>query len=407
MKLKAVILSIMCSTGISLSPVHADDIADLKAQLQNMQQQIQLLQNKIEAQEVSLKKQQASIENNNSSSSGKSVTHEISNSISIGGVIEVAAANTDSDGWSGNSSSDMVLDTFELGISATAGDWLTGNILFLYEDTDNDHFNVDEAYIGIGNADKTTVFANVGRLYLPFGNFSSNMISDPATLALAETREDVIQLGINMGNGLYGSAYVFNGDAEKTGKHNHINNFGANLGFAIETENLGLDIGLGYINNIATSDGLQDLVANNPNGSINDYVGGLSLHAIATFSQVNLIAEFVTAMDSFAANELSGLNNKRLKPRAWNLEAAYNFSMLGKDATIAVAYQKTEDMYFDSETTDYFESAWLTSLSFAVYENTNLSAEWRRAKAYDIVKSDIGNSYEEENLIQLKLSYEF
>lgn len=411
MKLNPIILSIMCSTGMLLSPVQADDMADLKAQLQTIQQQMQLLQNKIEAQETSQKNQQdathALIENNPPLRKQNHVIHEMADSIAIGGVIEIAAANTDSDGWSGNKSSDIALDTFELGISASAGDWLTGNILFLYEDTDNDNFNVDEAYIGIANADKTPVFANIGRLYVPFGNFTSNMISDPATLTLAETREDVILLGVNMENGFYSSAYIFNGDAEKSGKHNQIDNFGANMGYAIENDNMSLDIGLGYINNIATSDGLQDLVADNPNASLQDYVGGLSLHAIATFSQINLIGEYITAMDSFEANELSSVDNKRLKPRAWNIEAAYNFSLLGKDTTFAIGYQKTEDMYFDSETTDYFKSAWLASLSFAVYENTNLSAEWRRATAYDIVKADVGNSYQDENLMQLKLSYQF
>ena len=392
-------------------PVQANEITDLKNQLNLMQQQLELLQSKIEAQEVSIKKQQEAthnlVERSPSSSNQKSVIHEIGDSIAIGGVIEGVASSSNSDAWSGNNTSDIVLDTLEIGISASTGNWVTGNVLFLYEDASNDNLNIDEAYVGIANPDKTPVFAQVGRLYTPFGNFESHMISDPATLALAETREDVIQVGVNMDSGFYGSAYIFNGDAEKTGKNNQIDNFGANLGYAMETDSMNLDVGLGYINNIATSDSLQDLVADNPNGSINDYIGGLSLHAIATFGQIDLIGEYISALDYFEANELSTVNSNKLKPRAWNLEAAYNFSMLEKDATIAIGYQKTRDMYFDNVTTDYFKKAWLTSISVAMYENINLSAEWRHANAYQEVQQALTNNSEDEDLLQIKLSYEF
>jgi hypothetical protein len=392
-------------------PVHANEITELKNQLKLMQQQLELLQSKIEAQELSIKKQQQTthslVENSPSPSNQKNVIHEIGDSIAIGGVIEGLASSSNSDAWSGNNSSDIVLDTLEIGISASAGDWVTGNVLFLYENASDDNLNIDEAYIAIANPDKTPVFAQIGRLYTPFGNFESHMISDPTTLTLAETREDVIQVGINMDNGFYSSTYLFNGDAEKTGKNNQIDNFGANLGYAIETDSMSLDVGLGYINNIATSDSLQDLVANNPNGSINDYIGGLSVHAVAVFGQINLIGEYISAMDYFEANELSSINNNKLKPRAWNLEAAYNFSMLEKDVTIAIAYQKTRDMYFDNETTDYFEKAWLASISLAMYENINLSAEWRHANAYQEVQQTLANNSEDEDLLQIKLSYQF
>jgi len=70
---------------------------------------------------------------------------------------------------------------------------------------------VDEGTITIGNADVTPIYLTAGRMYIPFGNFESNMISDPITLTMSETREEAFQLGVELENGLHGSAYLFNG----------------------------------------------------------------------------------------------------------------------------------------------------------------------------------------------------
>lgn len=423
MTLKPIALALICA-GIISQPVLADDMSDLKAQLNAMQQQMQSMQNKLDAQEAALNKQkEVSTElkhqqaNRNKDTDARAVAHQVADSLSIGGVIEVVANHTDSDGWSGESASDIVLDTFELAVEASAGDWVSGNVLFLYEDADDDNLNVDEAFITIANSEVTPFYLSAGRLYVPFGNFESNMISDPATLTLAETREDVVQVGFEVDSGFYGSAYLFNGDADEAKgnysslDNNEIDNYGLNFGYAMENDDFGLDVGVGYINNIATSDTLQDAVGDNGlcagDGCLNDYVGGMSLHAIATIGQFNLIGEYITALDDFEMSEISSVNGDKLKPRAWNIEGAYNFELAGKEATVALGYQRTKDMYLDAETTDFFEKAWLASISVGILENTTLAAEWRHADGYSEVKNAVGNDFEDEDLLQVKLSYEF
>ena len=416
MKLKPIALAVML-TGMSAQPVMADDMSDLKAQLKAMQQQMQMMQNKLDAQEAALKKQQqVATEIKHQQASGhtgdtttKRVAHEVADSISMGGVIEVVTSKTNSDGWGGDTASDIVLDTFELGIEASASEWVSGSVLFLYEDADDDNLNVDEAFITIANSEVTPFYGSFGRLYVPFGNFESHMISDPATLTLGETREDVVQFGFESEDGLYGSAYVFNGDADELNDDDTIDNYGLNLGYAMGNDDFDLDVGVGYINNIATSDSLQDIVDGNglcgSGGCIKDYVGGMSFHAITNIGQFNLIGEYVTAMDEFEMNELGV--GEELKPRAWNIEGAYNFELAGKDATVALGYQKTKDMYLDNSSTDFFEKAWLASISVGIYENTTLAAEWRHADGYSETEAAVGNDYDDEDLLKLKLSYDF
>lgn len=423
MKLKSISLALL-SAGLMSQSVYADSMSDMKVQLKAMQQQLQAMQTKLDTQDAALKKQTLATNQikhqqaaGNTGSKVKQVSHEVADSLSIGGVIEVVANHSNSDGWFGESSSDLVLDTFELSVEASASDWVSGSVLFLYEDADDDNLNVDEAFITIANSEVTPWYASAGRLYVPFGNFETNMISDPITLTLGETREDVVQLGYELDNGFYGSGYVFNGDADEAKggysavDNNQIDNYGINIGYAMENDDLALDVGLGYINNIATSDTLQDAVDDaglcGGSGCIKDYVAGMSFYATASIGQFNLMGEYLTAMDDFEPGEISSVNNDKLKPQAWNIEGAYNFQLAGKDAIVALGYQKSKDMYLDAETTDYFEKAWLASISMGIYENTTLSAEWRHADGYDEVKNAVGNDYDDEDMMQLKLSYQF
>lgn len=426
MKLKLVMLALISAYMLS-QPVFADDLSELRAQLKVMQEQMQAMQKKLDAQDVTLKKQQKATKEikhqqaaREKDIDAKAVSHQIADNLSIGGVIEVIANQSNSDGWSGDTASDITLDTFELGIETTAGDWVSGSILFLYEDADDDNLNVDEAFITIANSEATPFYLSAGRLYVPFGGYETNMISDPVTLTLGETREEVAQAGFELDNGFYGSAYVFNGDAEKAkGDYretddNVIDNYGLNIGYAIENDDFSLDVGMGYINNIATSDTLQDQVDGNGlcsgDDCVKDYVGGMSFYAVADIGDFNLIGEYVSAMDDFEAGEISRVNGDKLKPAAWNIEGAYNFTLVGKEAKVALGYQKTKDMYLDNETTDFFEKAWLASMTVAIFENTFVSAEWKHAEGYSEVKNDrraAGDKYDDEDMVQVKLSYEF
>lgn len=427
MKLNSMILALTCA-GFFSQPVFSDDLSELKAQLDAMQKQMQVMQKKLEAQDVALKKQeQVSTKIQHQQASGHTgemtTAGKIANSMTVSGAIEIKALDSNSKDWSGDSESDIIVDTLELGIDTSSGDWVNGHVLFLYEQDpgpgrDSDDLQVDEAYITFSNLEVTPFYASAGRIYVPFGNFESNMISDPVTLTLAETRNEVLQLGTEMDNGFYGSGYVFNGDIpeSKSGmsdrSNSHIDNYGLNLGYVMEREGFSLDIGAGYINNLAAAGGIYDAMDGNTacagDDCIKDYVGGMSFHAIANIGSFNLIGEYVSATDDFAISDFTfaSATAKKLRPKAWNLEGAYSFKLVGKKAVFALGYQKTDDFYLQ-KSTYYFEKAWLSSLSIGLLERTVLTAEWRHAKAYNEVKNVVSDNFDDEDLLQVKLSYEF
>ena len=428
LKLNKILLAILC-TAIFNQPVIADDLSELKAQLKAMQQQMLAMQAKINAQDIALQEQdKISREIKHQQALGNtgekiSAAGQIGNSMTMGGVIEIKALNSSSKDWSEESESDIVLDKFELGIDATASNWASGHMLFLYEQDpgpgrDADNLQVDEAYITLANSEVTPFYATFGRIYVPFGSFESNMISDPITLTLAETRNEVIQLGFETDSGFYGSGFVFNGDipeAEKgftERKNTHIADYGINIGYTFEKDNFDLDVGAGYMNNLAASGGIYGAMDGNAacagDDCVKDHVGGMSLYAIANIGDFNLIGEYVAATEDFASTDFvnAAAKGQKLRPKAWNIEGAYHFTMVGKKAVFSLGYQKSDDFYLD-ESTDYFEKAWLASFTIDVAERTTLIAEWRHANGYKETKAVVGNEYSNDDLMKIKLSYEF
>jgi hypothetical protein len=312
-----------------------------------------------------------------------------------------------------------------IGFDAQVTPWVKGHISFLYNQDPgpgvvSDELAVDEGTMTVSNAEVTPFYLSAGRMYVPFGNFESHMISDPITLVLGETREEAIQIGLEMGNGFYGSTYLFNGRIQKekdnfsSTQSSLLDNFGLNFGYAMARNDFTLDVGAGYINNIASSNSLQDSIFGNEacdgKDCIKDYVGGLSVHTLSSFGDVDLIGEYITALDKFDSHEITYVSDKKLTPSAWNVEVAYNYVFWGKDSSIALGYQGSNDFYLDPSHPDFYNKAWLLGLNMEIFKNTTVSFEWRHAmadsKVKDLVKREGGN-YSDEDRLQLKMSVVF
>ncbi len=151
----------------------------------------------------------------------------------IGGLLEVKAFHHTP--YQGDSESDNVLATFELGISSQVGDWVKVGGSLLYEQ-DETPLEVDVAYATIANFKRSPLFFTAGQIYLPFGEYHTNMVSDPLALEIGETREAAAQLGFSA-KGFSGSAYVFNGTHSRNGEE-QINSWGAHVDYTRENDDL-------------------------------------------------------------------------------------------------------------------------------------------------------------------------
>lgn len=320
----------------------------------------------------------------------------------ISGLLEAEySAGTD---YYGYSSSDIVLATVEISIDSEISEWFSGHIVLLHEEDDTP-LEVDQGFITFGNPFLSSFSISIGQQYLPFGVFETNLISDPLTLEIGETRESAIVFTYD--SGLYASFYMFNGDMNEAGGDNSVDSMGFNLGYSHEGESLSFDVGVSYISNIKDSDGLSgNIIAYReavneaiPDSfpvpqEVNEYVAGFGGHLVMTWGSFSLIGEVIAAMDNFAVDELT---NAERKPSATNLEFAYSIT---DNMGIAFAMQNTVDM------AGYLpETRTLLGMSFALDDNTNIGFDFIRDSDYS--SSTNGGSGKTASMTIIQLSSQF
>lgn len=251
--------------------------------------------------------------------------------LTISGLLEAEAAYISKED---ENESDVVLSTMEMGADADISKHVSGHVKFLWEEEDTEPVDLDEGYMTLHGRDFLPAYISAGKMYVPFGSYETNMISDPLTLEIGESRESALQLG-TAASGFYASVYAFNGDVDETGEDSHADNFGANAGYEMETGQYSLDAGIGYINNILDSDGLSDHLQH----EVDDYADGLAAYAVFSSGPFTMIGEYVTALDDAYSGGVKEID----KISAWNAEFGYSLMVAGKDTTLGLSWQGTDD----------------------------------------------------------------
>ena len=385
-------------------------LAELASQLQALQTQLQAQKAEIQTYKQAINRHRRDIESNNqhlqeqekilSETQKQQETLSevaeklkvINDHVTISGLVEVEAFK--SDGYDGEDESDITLATVELGFDVNLQKYVSAHILFLWEEDDTEPVDVDEGYIYLGNTEFFPVYFQVGKLYVPFGNFESNMISDPLTLELGETRESAAVLGFES-HGFYGAAYAFNGDVDEKGDDNEVKCYGFNGGYAFEKDDFSLDVGAGWINSIAASDNLADMLP----GEIEDYVAGWTAHAIVAWKGFQIVGEYLAATDDFEAGEMAWKNGGA-EPEAWNLEAAYSFAVKGHETIFSLAWQGTDEAL----ALELPEDRYMGCLSVGIIEGLTFSLEYAHDEDYS--KGD-GGTGDNADTVTTQLSLEF
>lgn len=320
--------------------------------------------------------------------------------IELSGLIEIEANYEDLDPDQGSSedSSDLTLATVELGIDADFVKHVSGHVLLLWEeDEEDDHLIVDEGFIRLDGENVLPLYLQAGKMYVPFGNFDSFFISDPLTLELGETRESAALFGY--ANDMIDlSIGVFNGDIDDGGD-SHLEDLVASAVYTMPegaVEGLELAAGISWISNIADSDALGDMVNDSLDSEIDDKVGGFGAFVTATLNERwTLIAEYVGALDDFEVGELKGEDDEfdtaeRYQPKTWNVELGCAVT----DALeVAVKYEGGDDLGGLLPDSQYGIVA-----AYGLLENTTLAVEYMHGE----FEND-----DERDLLTAQLAFEF
>jgi hypothetical protein len=281
----------------------------------------------------------------------------------------------------GENESDFTLATVGLCADVCLVPNVEGHVLFLYEQGENeDNIAVDEAMIGfkLPNISPIELSLSLGRMYVPFGEFSSHFIADPFTLDVGETNEVAFQLSAahevaEVAAALYNDAVSVEGS-----NNTQIADVAARIGASAPEGALGKDVslslGASFITNILGSDAFGDMIEGD---EVSERVPG-----IGGFISVNAMGAFVESEFILALNDAELSDGEPLKPRAFNMELGYSLPKLSVE--IAGKFEQL------SENSDSSTNRFGGVVSFGLFsEVASLSVEFLQTDDGDAAERSI------------------
>lgn len=266
---------------------------------------------------------------------------------------------TISDPFRSNSDADLTLGSSELDIAAALNQDVEAYIAVAYDESppaigpriNNSAFNLNMGFVNIGNLDKTPFYFTAGQLYVPFGRYSSSMISAPLTMNLARTKTRPFIFGYKSqeDTGVFAAVYAYRSDTTlgKSGVG------GANLGYVFQGPDMSGEVGASYISSIDDAAGMQSTASNvgTTFGGFGSLTNGsehvrkshaMGVHGYVGVDRFNFTAEWVGAIQRFRPQDLS-FNARGAKPQAIQTEAGMTFRAFNRPSSIGVGYQWSKD----------------------------------------------------------------
>lgn len=205
---------------------------------------------------------------------------------------------------------------------------------------------VDQAYATFGDEKRYPVFAQVGRQYLPFGQYDVNPTVKSLSQILTEINTTDAQVGFIVPEGLYGSAYVFQNSVNSDGDTSDTDpyNGGAVLGFKKANEEMVFDTGIGYLNNMSGVDSVANYLNQN-NLGYGSSVAALAPYASFQTGPFGVDVDYVTALSYFDKTALpyEATSDNGAKPSAIDSQVSYAFNVKEMDQVLFVGYQVSEE----------------------------------------------------------------
>ncbi len=311
--------------------------------------------------------------------------------IALSGKAEpVGMLNSD---YVGGTNVDLTLGSSELDVAAALNQNVEAYIAIAYDASppevgpriNNSAFNLNMGFVNIGNLDKTPFYFTAGQLYVPFGRYSSSMISSPLTLDMARTKTRPFILGYKSqeDTGPFVATYIYRSDTNlgRAGVG------GVNGGYVFAFNEISGEVGASYISSLDDAAGMQSTAANPGTfGGFGSLLNGnelvrktqaVDVYGNMAYDRFNFAAEWVGAIEAFRPQDLS-FNGRGAKPQAVQTEIDMTFKAFNRPSSIGVGYQWTKDAL----ALNLPEQRFIGVFNISIWKDTVESIEYRHEIDY-------------------------
>ncbi len=341
-----------------------------------------------------------------------------------GGVNFDAHWGNRSMGYEGENRQRLALNDAYLNIGATVNDWskafaslsfsnpsaqltgapLNGQYSNVY--TPVNRLNLEQGYLTIANYDVSPIFFQVGKQYTDYGRYTIHPLERTLAQVMTESLQTSAKLGFITQMGLHGDIYAFDTGVRATTQLHSGTVYGAGLGYDQLNDQLGFDVGVGYMSDLS---GVSDIASALGNGyaaktTYRHLVGGIAAYGDVNSGPFSFGVRYTTALQSFNPSDLSNQYNSATgqgaRPWAADFTAGFGFNAWAKNQNVYVSYQTGNNAI----NLALPKNRYLGGYNIDMWKNTNLGLEVAHDTAYS---SGNGGTGRGSNTIGARASVKF
>ncbi len=249
----------------------------------------------------------------------------------------------------------------------------------------NSALNLNLGFVNIGDLDSMPWYGTFGQLYVPFGRFSTSMISAtlPMMLTRIKSRPFILGYKSQTDTGPFAAIYGYRGDTTL----GSAGVGGANVGYILDVLHASTEVGASFVSSINDASGMQTSGASpgefggfgSPlNGSENVHkIPAAGVHISSSFDRYSVTAEWVTATQPFNVNDLS-FDGRGAQPQAFQLEGGVTFESFNRPSSVAAAWQWSSEALALNLPRQRFDAVY----NISIWKDTVESLEYRHDMDY-------------------------
>lgn len=309
--------------------------------------------------------------------------------------------------FAGNSTTDLDLAEAEIDLFAEVNRWVSGFISLAYDNGTPSYdmqsvapgqaYNnlswsniyLKRGFITLGDLTQQPVYGSIGQMYMPFGKYSSWLVSPSLTKQLGRTSGRGIDVGYK-GDNFVATGFFMHGDVREIANsdgssalNDNLNAWGGNVETSVDlSKSNKLTVGAGYTNNIADSEGVLSVLQNATKTftdtisyNVQNFVPAYDVYAKLELADNWILnAEYINARKDIIADISGGYNLGQ--PRAYHVELDHLAYAGRLPLAMGVGYGHTDGFQY------FPQDSYQVAVSTYIWKDTAQSLEYRHLRAY-------------------------